>query len=192
MGGKTRFYLAHASNFAAGFGTYDNTIGVTKVENEWVEVNYKNSGLFNIEDKSFVLTPLNFIPLYEFLLFRISFLKNTPSDPSKPIRVYVFELTEGEQVVCKMVPAIDKATGTIGMFDLVNRVFKSNKGTGDFTYPTDAPPAVTADFDEKFYAKLTEHGVRRLYHVPHGYTGSKDQYAVDNGYKELVEPPMPL
>lgn len=44
----------------------------------------------------------------------------------------------------------------------------------------------------KFYAKLTEHGIRRLYHVPKGYTGTMDEYAAANGFKELVEPPMPL
>lgn len=43
----------------------------------------------------------------------------------------------------------------------------------------------------KFYAQLTEHGVRRLYHVPKGYTSTMDEYAAANGFKELVEPPMP-
>lgn len=44
----------------------------------------------------------------------------------------------------------------------------------------------------KFYAKLTEHGIHRLYHVPRGYTGTMDDYAIANRFKELVEPPIPL
>lgn len=44
----------------------------------------------------------------------------------------------------------------------------------------------------KFYAQLTEHGIRRLYHVPKGYTGTMDEYAAENGFKELIEPPAPL
>lgn len=100
-------------------------------------------------------------------------------------------MTEGEATIRNYVPALDP-TGAPCMYDTVSRKTFYNSGTGDFIYPTDAAPAVSADLDEKFYAKLTEHGVRRLYHVPHGYTGSKDQYATENGYKELVEPPMPL
>lgn len=77
------------------------------------------------------------------------------------------------------------------MYDTVNKVFKTNMGTGDFLYPTDAALAMSAGLDEKFYAKLTEHGVRRLYHVPTGCNMTKDEYAAANGFKELVEPPMP-
>lgn len=44
----------------------------------------------------------------------------------------------------------------------------------------------------KFYAQLTERGIRRLYHVPKGYIGTMDEYAATNGFKELVEPPMPM
>jgi hypothetical protein len=41
------------------------------------------------------------------------------------------------------------------------------------------------------YAQLTEHGVRRLYHVPKGYNGGKEEYAAEHGFKILVETPMP-
>lgn len=42
------------------------------------------------------------------------------------------------------------------------------------------------------YAKLTDHGVRRLYHVPQGCTLTVDEYAAQNGFKLLVETPAPL
>lgn len=88
------------------------------------------------------------------------------------------------------IPALDP-TGAPCMFDLVTRTPFYNSGTGDFIYPTDAAPVMTLDLDEKFYAKMTEHGIRRLYHVPEGCTMSKDEYAAKNGFKEILEPPMP-
>ena len=94
------------------------------------------------------------------------------------------------QHVFDCVPALDP-TGTPCMYDTVSRKPFYNSGTGDFLYPTNEAPAAVIDLDAKFYAKLTEHGVRRLYHVPKGYTGSMDEYAAKNGFKELVEPPMP-
>ena len=43
----------------------------------------------------------------------------------------------------------------------------------------------------RLYAKLTENGIRRLYHVPENYNGTKEDYAVENGYKLLIETPAP-
>ena len=106
-------------------------------------------------------------------------------------RIYSAKISEGTEIVCNFIPALNE-TGTPGMYDTVNKVFKTNLGSGDFLYPTDAAPAVSAGLDETFYAKLTKHGVRRLYHVPKGCTMTKDEYAAANGFKELVEPPMPL
>jgi hypothetical protein len=81
------------------------------------------------------------------------------------------------------------------MVDMVTRCKPFyNSGTGDFTYPgaEQAIQTLDLDFEAKNYAQLTEHGVRRLYHVPKGYNGTKDEYAAANGFKELVEPPMPM
>ena len=38
---------------------------------------------------------------------------------------------------------------------------------------------------------MTEHGIRRLYHVPKDSTQSKEEYAEQNGFKILVETPAP-
>lgn len=92
--------------------------------------------------------------------------------------------------VADFIPALDP-TGTPCLYDTVTRTPFYNAGTGDFIYPTDSAPVMTLDLDEKFYAKLTEHGVRRLYKVPEGCTLSKDEYAAKHGFKELLEPPMP-
>lgn len=106
-------------------------------------------------------------------------------------RIYEAKITQANTLINHFIPTLD-STGTPCMFDLVSRQPFYNSGTGDFLYPTDAAPAMSAGLDEKFYAKLTEHGIRRLYHVPTGCTMTKDEYAAANGFKELVEPPMPL
>ena len=121
------------------------------------------------------------------------FYHHTESIGTKGIaRIYSFRAGYADgSLYLHLTPALD-STGTPCLFDFVSRKPFYNAGSGDFLYPTDAAPAVSADLDETFYAKRTEHGIRRLYHVPAGYTGSKDQYAAEYGFKELVEPPMPL
>lgn len=124
-----------------------------------------------------------------YLLFAVYNTAGTTSI-SRGMRCYELKDSVGERLRCNLLPALDP-TGAPCLFDTVTRKPFYNRGTGEFLYPTDAAPAVSADLDKKLYAKLTEHGVRRLYHVPKGYTGSKDEYAAEHGFKELVEPPMP-
>ena len=101
-----------------------------------------------------------------------------------------FKVWINDELVMCLLPCLDP-TGAPCMFDTVSRTAFYNSGTGDFTFPTDAAPVVSADLDEKFYAKLTPNGIRRLYHVPAGCNMTKDEYAAANGFKERVEPPMP-
>jgi hypothetical protein len=86
------------------------------------------------------------------------------------------------------------------MYDAVSRERFYNQGTGDFLYPgKDEEPTtyslrrpVTYSLRRPItYAQLTEHGVRRLYHVPNGYNGTKEVYAMEHGFKPLVETPQP-
>lgn len=109
---------------------------------------------------------------------------------SRGMRCYELKDSVGESVRCSLLPALDPS-GAPCMYDLVSRTAFYNSGTGDFIYPTDAEPVMPLDLDEKFYAKRTEHGIRRLYRVPEGCTMSKDEYAAKNGFKEILEPPMP-
>ena len=77
------------------------------------------------------------------------------------------------------------------MYDTVTGEPFYNTGSGDFIYPGKESEATTYSLRNRMYAQYTEHGIRRLYHVPKGYNGSKDEYAEANGYKILVETPMP-
>lgn len=105
-------------------------------------------------------------------------------------RIYSAQVTRGEEIVRDFIPCLDD-TGTPCMFDIITENAFYNKGTGDFLYPVVESPITLANLDEKFYAKLTENGVRRLYKVPEGCFLSKEEYANLNGFKEIVEIPMP-
>lgn len=105
-------------------------------------------------------------------------------------KIYNFSLSENGRTKQNLIPALDE-TDTPCMFDTVSNKAFYNDGTGDFLYPGASSQIVTSDLDETFYAKKTEHGIKRLYKVPSDCTLSKDEYAQLNGYKQLVEPPIP-
>lgn len=88
-----------------------------------------------------------------------------------------------------LVAALDD-TGAPCMYDLVNRTAYYNSGTGDFLYPTESTTfALRRVLPD--WGKLTEHGLRRLYHVPANYKGELYDYALENGYKHIVESEKP-
>ena len=105
-------------------------------------------------------------------------------------RVYSFKMKEDGALQRNFIPALDPED-TPCMFDTITRTPFYNQGTGDFLYPGAESQVVTSDLDETFYAKMTPHGIKRLYKVPSHVDMSKDEYAMANGYKQLVEPPMP-
>ena len=88
------------------------------------------------------------------------------------------------------IPCLDP-TGAPCMFDLVSKTPFYNKGTGDFLYP--GSESSTYSLRQQFpdWGKLTERGLRRLYHVPEGYTGDPYDYAIENGFKHIVETEKP-
>lgn len=111
--------------------------------------------------------------------------------PKANCSYFAVKLRSGKDAIERdLVPVLDN-TGAPCMFDMVTRTAYYNSGTGDFLYPGKESEATTYSLRNRMYAKLTEHGVRRLYRVPAGYTMTKDEYAAANGFKELVEPPMP-
>lgn len=103
---------------------------------------------------------------------------------------YNWQILEGDKVRHNWIPALDP-TGAPCMYDIISQEPFYNEGTGQFFYPGAESQVVTSDMDEIFYAKKTAHGIQKLYHVPENFSGSKDEYAIENGFKQLVEPPMP-
>ena len=105
-------------------------------------------------------------------------------------RCFGGDISEGEAIRHCFIPALGP-TGAPCLYDIISQEPFYNNGTGDFLYPGAESQVVTSDLDEIFYAKKTAHGIQKLYHVPENYRGTKDDYASENGFKQLVEPPMP-
>lgn len=106
------------------------------------------------------------------------------------IRMARWAIKTDGQPLRDMVPALDP-TGAPCMFDIISQEPFHNDGTGDFIYPNMETQATTYSLRNRIYAKMTEHGIRRLYHVPMGCLLSKEEFAEQNGFKLLVETPAP-
>ena len=109
------------------------------------------------------------------------------------VRIYNVKRISVEtgEVLCNFIPCIDD-TGAPCMVDRVTRTAYYNSGTGDFLYPgKEEEPATYSLRRPITYAQLTEHGVRRLYHVPKGYNGTVEEYAIEHGWLPLVETEPP-
>lgn len=102
-----------------------------------------------------------------------------------------WRLTLNGEVKHNLLPCLD-TTGTPCMFDTVTKKPFYNSGTGDFLYPS---PTSSTTYSmrkpQSEYAKMTDTGIRRLYHTPIGYEGSLEEYAIENCYKRLIETESP-
>ena len=104
-------------------------------------------------------------------------------------RIWSFKVSEKGVTKRDFVPCLDP-TGAPCMFDLVSRKPYYNRGAGDFLYPT-ASTTYSLRRVLPDWGKLTEHGLRRLYHAPANYKGELYDYALEHGYKPIVEPEKP-
>lgn len=94
-------------------------------------------------------------------------------------------------LVRNYIPAVDEL-GNGCLYDTVTRTPKFSTGTRGLLHPEQETEVATYSLRKPImYAKLTEHGVRRLYHVPDGCELSKEEYAEENGFKPIVETEQP-
>lgn len=107
------------------------------------------------------------------------------------VRMARWTLKNGGQPVRDMFAALDP-TGAPCMYDLVTETpYYNDSKVGDFAYPNMKQQSTTYGLRRHDFAQITEHGIRRLYHVPQGCDMSKEEYAEQNGFKLLVETPAP-
>ena len=132
---------------------------------------------------------LTFDSAKTLLLYAMKYT-NTSINQWSAIKVYRFRLTSPTETLIDFVPVLNE-TGTPCMYDTVSHECFSSPTSSDFIIPPDEYAIQTLNLDDVVYGKMTEYGIRRLYKVPAGETMSKTDYAIANGYKEIVEPPMP-
>ena len=119
----------------------------------------------------------------------LTLFKQSTKTYTSGCKMYSAEVTENGDTLLNVVPCLDE-TGAPCMFDLVSRKAFYTKGTDDFRYPSEtATYALRRVLPD--WGKLTEHGLRRLYHAPANYKGELYDYAVENGYKPIVETEQP-
>lgn len=105
------------------------------------------------------------------------------------MRLYSFKSWKLKLLQTHLIPSLDR-TGTPCMFDLVTRKNFYNAGTGQFIYPTTST-TYSLRRPQAEWAKMTDTGVHKIYHAPIGYKGSLKEYAIENGYKRLIETESP-
>lgn len=105
-------------------------------------------------------------------------------------RVFSVTLGRDGQITRKFIPCLDPTRAPC-MYDTVSRQPFYNSGTGDFLYPSEATTYALRRRVLPDWGKLTENGLRRLYHSPEGYQGELIDYALENGFKPIVESGQP-
>ena len=106
-------------------------------------------------------------------------------------RIYDIVIGDDGGLQMHLIPCVDEV-GAPCFRDVVNNVTYYSSGSQDFIVPDSAAPVTT--FSRRLpitYAQLTEHGVCRLYCVPRGYNGTKEEYAAEHGFKPIVETEEP-
>ena len=131
----------------------------------------------------YTVNPFEAVSIYLFARYPKAGWRST-------IRMFRWSLITNGVRVCNMIPALNTNTGSPCMFDLVTGEPFYNELEGDFTYPESAT-AYSLRQPVPTYAKMTKHGVQKLYHLPEGYEGSEDEYAQENGFKLLTENKRP-
>lgn len=89
------------------------------------------------------------------------------------------------------IPALDPI-GAPCLFDTVTRTPYYCDGSQDFLCPGNEEEPTTYSLRRPItYGQLTENGLRRLYHVPVNYKGTKEEYAAKFGFKPIAETDCP-
>lgn len=178
-----------ASNYSSGFFHPTGVTNRSKIDVEWDSSGLKENGqeVALIEKKP--LEPSG--EQVSLSLFSRHLKDGSFSSPCAKSRLFRLRIDNVGDSKMKLVPALDP-TGAPCMYDTVTRKAFYNSGTGDFLYPGAEEEATTYSLRRPLtYAQVTAHGIRRLYHVPRGYNGTREEYAAEHGYKVLVETPEP-
>lgn len=163
-------------------GLRPETVAVGKRFN--VKAN-KNAVYINDDVVLTVNPPSPFVSTYDLCLNRMS----RTGGNQMVNNFYSYEIYESGELVLDFIPCLDE-TGAPCMFDMASKTSFYNIGSGDFLYPTESTTyALRRVLPD--WGKLTQHGLRRLYHAPANYSGELVDYAMENGFKPIIEPEMP-
>lgn len=200
QGSNYAYYLFAAANTDPGYsyirwGSANplNTNAWFNIGEESVqELNWLNNKVVkgNNEPLLTLNSNMSFLLRYDLYLFASS-NAGTVSPVNEGARLYSVEFSEYSTAIRHFVPAID-SIGAPCFIETMSGVPFYNLGTGDFLYPGKEAEATTYRLRRPItYAQVTANGIRRLYHVPKGYNGTKEEYAAEYGFKPIIETPQP-
>ena len=104
-------------------------------------------------------------------------------------RIYSFRISRNGQLQCNLIPCIDNL-GNPCMYDTVTKETFRNESSDAFLTP-ESTTTYSLRQPVPTYAKMTAHGVQKIYHLPESYEDSEDVYAQENGFKLLTENERP-
>lgn len=104
-------------------------------------------------------------------------------------KIWEAKISKGSDIIRDFIPCLDQS-GAPCFYDLVTQKPFYNSGTGDFVYPVDSTNYTLRQVLPE-WGQLTEYGLRRLYHAPAGWRGELIDYALENGFKRIVETEQP-
>lgn len=131
-----------------------------------------------------------FVTAYSCFLFAVNTKGSGGVTRKLQGRIYSFSISRAGEMQVNYVPALGP-TGAPCMYDIMSGEPFYSETADDFIYPNMEQQASTYSLRNRMYAKMTKHGIQRLYHVPENYSRTTEDYASEYGFKELVTSPMP-
>ena len=126
---STTFYCSLGSTTSSSY-RYNSNIPSTEIIE--CELNYKSSNKTITQGVEGLMPDKNNFN-GEGLIFYLAGAYNAKGIPKyRAMRQYKCELTQGTEVVRDLVPCYRKSDNVAGLYDLVNNVFYTNQGTGNF------------------------------------------------------------
>ena len=132
-GEYSRFVLGVSQNIYFGFGMAVNNLAKWKVNiNTFfnAKLNFLNSRVANVNDNNDLgINPLKVAITYSIIMFGRN---SAGSISSSAQTIKACKISQGDAIIRDFIPCYRKADGVAGMYDLVEGVFYTNKGTGTF------------------------------------------------------------
>lgn len=187
-GWNPAYFVSEYANGNRGWVSHGKQSGITEIEKLF---RFGIKQVFNASKDGIFIDGLKIDNAFEPTIYRnvsslYIFARNYQGGAELPAEARIWSFKVSERGVTKrdFVPCLDP-TGAPCMFDLVTCKPFYNSGTGDFLYPTESTTyALRRELPD--WGKLTEHGLRRLYHAPADYKGELYDYALANGYKPII------
>lgn len=190
-GGSYRMFAIHHMNGTVSFdfGNYRTDVKTSSESDSGKRytAKYGQSGVFiNGELVGDVPVRPQFKAITPMYIFTVP---QSEAAASGEYRCFRFIVRDAGEIVFDFIPALDEV-GAPCFWESKSKVPYYNIGTLDFLYPTESTTyslrRVLPD-----WGQLTPHGLRRLYHAPASYKGELYDYALENGFKPIIEPEKP-